>query len=124
MTCMSSTRNLKYFLKYQYVQLEAVGIDWPLKRARFSCSRSFLRGTALERLWTESKIQNSKYVVSHLSDILRYSLLWRFGGTYVDTDVIFIRGLPDTDQVPNLIGKERQGKPHVGMYSNIQSSLD
>lgn len=80
---------------------------------RYLHVRSFLRGTALERLWTESKIQNSKYVVSHLSDILRYSLLWRFGGTYVDTDVIFIRGLPDTDQVPNLIGKERQGKPHV-----------
>ena len=76
--------------------------------------RSFLTGTPLERLWTEDKIQSSKYVVSHLSDILRYSLLWRFGGTYVDTDVIFIKSLPQTRQVPNLIGKEREGKPHLG----------
>lgn len=34
------------------------------------------------------------YLASHLSDYLRFYLLFRFGGTYVDTDTIFLQGIP------------------------------
>ena len=85
---------------------------------RYINVKAFLRGTLLQSLWTDSKIQSSQFVVSHLSDILRYALLWRFGGTYVDTDVIFIKPLPDPSSMPNLIGRENKDKPHLGNSSD------
>lgn len=42
-------------------------------------------------------MQASKFVVSHTSDVLRYLMLWRYGGTYLDTDVIVRKKL---DSVP------------------------
>jgi len=80
---------------------------------RYLNVRAFLRGTPLEKLWRKKAIQTSKFAVSHLSDVLRYAILWRFGGTYVDTDVIFIKPLPSPASKPNLIGRERDDKPHL-----------
>ena len=67
---------------------------------------AFLRDSPLESLWTVGKIQSSKYRVSHLSDVLRFLLLSRFGGNYLDSDQIVLRPFPSEDDVPNLIGKE------------------
>lgn len=40
--------------------------------------------------WISSgdKLNNSKYVVSHTSDVLRYLLLYKYSGLYLDMDVI------------------------------------
>ena len=76
--------------------------------------KSFLEGTPLNTLWKESRLQTSDFVVSHLSDVLRYALLFRFGGTYVDTDVIFLKPLPDEHSIPNFVGKENENLPHLG----------
>ncbi len=45
-----------------------------------------------------------RYLVSHASDVLRFLLLWRYGGTYLDMDQIFVKALPTT--VRNFVGKE------------------
>lgn len=37
------------------------------------------------------------YGYSHITDFLRFYLLYAFGGTYVDTDAIFLRALPPGD---------------------------
>ena len=64
---------------------------------------SFLKDSPLEDLWSKGKIQGSKYLVSHLSDVLRFLILWRFGGTYLDLDQIIVKSFPD---VPNFLGRE------------------
>jgi hypothetical protein len=64
---------------------------------------SFVSDSALGTLWAEGKIQKSSFLVSHLSDVLRFLLLNRFGGTYLDMDQIVLRKLPET---PNYLGRE------------------
>ncbi|XP_055916527.1 lactosylceramide 4-alpha-galactosyltransferase [Eupeodes corollae] len=47
---------------------------------------------------------SSKYVLSHISDFLRYLTLWRWGGTYLDLDVIVKKSL---ENIPsNYAGAE------------------
>ena len=36
---------------------------------------------------------------SHLSDLVRFSLLYLYGGTYLDTDVITLKPLPSVRSV-------------------------
>lgn len=64
---------------------------------------SFISSSPLKPLWTLRRIQKSKYLISHLSDVLRFLILHRYGGTYLDMDQLVMRPLPD---VPNFIGKE------------------
>lgn len=40
------------------------------------------------------RAQDYPYLASHLSDYLRFYLLFKYGGTYVDTDTIFVQQLP------------------------------
>lgn len=50
--------------------------------------KNFSKNTPLEQ-WVETdKLSNSKYVVSHTSDILRYLVLYKYPGLYLDMDVI------------------------------------
>ena len=46
------------------------------------------------RLFNTQDTDTFKLVSSHLSDLLRFSLLYRYGGTWLDTDVICIKPLP------------------------------
>ena len=84
---------------------------------------SFLDGTPLHMLWRESRIQKSDFLVSHLSDVLRYAAIYRFGGTYADTDVIFLKPLPDEQLVPNFISKENPNLPHLGNTNFVEKSF-
>ena len=43
--------------------------------------------------WNSSWLRG-RYRVYHLSDVLRFALLHRFGGTYLDSDCITQRRLP------------------------------
>jgi lactosylceramide 4-alpha-galactosyltransferase len=72
---------------------------------------SFVEGTPLERLWKNDVILSSRHLVSHLSDVLRFLILRRFGGTYLDSDVIVLKPLPD---FPNFVGRESWTHPFVG----------
>ncbi|XP_049269259.1 lactosylceramide 4-alpha-galactosyltransferase-like [Rhipicephalus sanguineus] len=38
-------------------------------------------------------LHRSPHAVSHLSDFLRYSVLWKRGGVYLDTDVLVLKSL-------------------------------
>ncbi|KNC33417.1 hypothetical protein FF38_09861 [Lucilia cuprina] len=46
----------------------------------------------------------SSYVLSHISDFLRYLTLWRWGGTYLDMDIVMLRSMEDLP--PNYTGAE------------------
>ncbi|XP_040580796.1 lactosylceramide 4-alpha-galactosyltransferase [Lepeophtheirus salmonis] len=52
------------------------------------------KGTVIENLWLENKIQNSAHYNSHMSDILRSWFVYNYGGTYLDTDIIVLKELP------------------------------
>ncbi|KAH7965750.1 hypothetical protein HPB49_010361 [Dermacentor silvarum] len=53
-----------------------------------------LAGTPLEPLHAiGGALNESPYKVEHLSDFLRYVVLWKHGGVYLDTDVIVMKSL-------------------------------
>lgn len=51
----------------------------------------FSRNTPLETFIHTDKLDKSKFQVSHTSDVLRILTLWKYGGTYLDLDVIVLR---------------------------------
>ena len=74
---------------------------------------SFIQGTSLESLWQNDVIISSRHLVSHLSDVLRFLILSRFGGTYLDSDVIVLKPLPN---FYNFVGRESWTHPFVGEW--------
>ena len=48
----------------------------------------YLKGTPLETWDYMGKVRSSNWPVSHASDILRFITLWKYGGTYVDMDIV------------------------------------
>lgn len=50
------------------------------------------------------KFSVPSYVLSHISDFLRYLTLWRWGGTYLDMDIVMLRSMEELP--PNYTGAE------------------
>ena len=57
--------------------------------------------------WIGKELKKSKYRVNNISNVLRVALLWRFGGTYLDTDMMVLRPFPKVWDIPNIIIAER-----------------
>ena len=57
--------------------------------------------------WIGKELKKSKYRVNNISNVLRVALLWRFGGTYLDTDMMVLRPFPEVSDIPNIIIAER-----------------
>lgn len=45
----------------------------------------------IQDLYQKKKLETSSYPIEHTSDAFRFTLLWKFGGTYCDLDVVTIR---------------------------------
>lgn len=54
---------------------------------------SYIKDTPVEELYTSGRIERSNFALSHASDVLRYLTLWKYGGTYLDLDIIVIKSL-------------------------------
>ncbi|XP_065085832.1 lactosylceramide 4-alpha-galactosyltransferase-like [Ochlerotatus camptorhynchus] len=64
-------------------------------------------GTPLENFFEKNSLKNSSYIVEHTSDILRLLTLYKYGGTYLDTDVVVMKSL---NELPlNYLGSEGDG---------------
>jgi lactosylceramide 4-alpha-galactosyltransferase len=48
----------------------------------------FSKGTVLEDLIANNTILRSKYPVEHMADVIRVLILNKYGGTYLDLDVL------------------------------------
>lgn len=48
----------------------------------------FAKDSPLESFIKSGRLQSSKFIVSHTSDALRLLVLWKYGGHYLDSDVI------------------------------------
>ena len=89
--------------KIQDRNFEVIQKDYKNLFAKYVHVPSIIQDSPLEQLWKKNDIQNSKYYISHLSDVLRFLLLHQFGGTYLDLDALIVNPLPD---IPNFIGRE------------------
>lgn len=58
----------------------------------------FAKNSPLETFIESGKLQSAKFVVSHTSDVLRLLVLWKYGGHYLDSDVIVKKNL---DSLPS-----------------------
>jgi len=47
--------------------------------------------TPMQDFVISNKIFTSNWPVSHASDLLRFLTLWKFGGTYLDLDIVLMR---------------------------------
>ncbi|KAL1443972.1 hypothetical protein MTO96_030130 [Rhipicephalus appendiculatus] len=55
-----------------------------------------LAGTPLSRFYEKGgALHRSRYFVEHLSDLLRYAVIWKRGGIYLDSDIIVLKSLKD-----------------------------
>lgn len=53
----------------------------------------YAKNTPLEDFFATKRYAKSKFMRTHLSDILRMLTLWKFGGTYLDTDMICLKNI-------------------------------
>ena len=53
-----------------------------------------VKNTSLSKLWESGAITRSGYYHTNISDVLRILLLLKFGGVYLDSDVISIHQIP------------------------------
>lgn len=113
---LNPERNVILFYAHQE-RLKALKIS-PVLDAMFSYSNVFLFyanltkisvGSPMEEVMRTNGLRKSKFPVEHLSDAARLLLLWKYGGTYLDSDVIVRRNF---DTVPsNFVCMEIKGIP-------------
>lgn len=72
-------------------------LSYPNVKFNYFDLDEFSAGTPLEGFVKSRKLHESLFTHSHTSDALRYLILWKFGGTYLDTDMITRKKL---DSVP------------------------
>ncbi|XP_045604060.1 lactosylceramide 4-alpha-galactosyltransferase isoform X2 [Procambarus clarkii] len=79
---------------------------------RFSNLRIFhlnltqaFHGSRLEGWYTRRKWEDSQWPLSHLTDGIRWLLLWKYGGVYLDLDALVLRSLA---HLPNCAARESE----------------
>ncbi|XP_044272299.1 lactosylceramide 4-alpha-galactosyltransferase-like [Tribolium madens] len=104
-----SDRFLQNLLTYPNVRIHHVDYE------------RYTKDTPVEDLYKRGEIELSGYAQSHASDVLRYITLWKFGGIYLDLDVIVtkpLEGLP-----PNYAGSESDRNVAAGVLSFTPEGL-
>ncbi|XP_049820392.1 lactosylceramide 4-alpha-galactosyltransferase-like [Aethina tumida] len=74
-----SDRVINVLLSYKNIHIVHINI-WRL-----------IKGSPVENLFLSGKLEKSKYPITHASDIIRFLTMWKFGGIYLDLDMIFLK---------------------------------
>lgn len=74
--------------------------------------KRYLKGTPLNNIPEDERLDGSSYPVTHASDILRFITLWKYGGIYLDLDIITIKSLESLS--PNFVVLETFGYSAAG----------
>ncbi|XP_076248960.1 lactosylceramide 4-alpha-galactosyltransferase-like [Calliopsis andreniformis] len=72
-------------------------------RIRHIYAESYVKKTPLEWWYKSGVLKRSEWPRSHMSDILRYLTLWKYGGIYLDLDVVVTASL---ERLKNFAGAE------------------
>uniref|UniRef100_A0A8D8LHY0 Lactosylceramide 4-alpha-galactosyltransferase n=1 Tax=Cacopsylla melanoneura TaxID=428564 RepID=A0A8D8LHY0_9HEMI len=78
---------------YEYRNVQIVQVDLV----------HLFQNTPLYRFYIEDNILTSLWPLSHMSDLLRYVTLYKYGGTYLDLDFVVIKSL---EHLHNYAGAE------------------
>lgn len=78
---LQMTPELEAVLSYENVLINYLDIE------------EFAKGSPMNDFIESKKLSTSKYKVEHTSDVLRLLILWKYGGTYLDTDMIVKQNL-------------------------------
>jgi lactosylceramide 4-alpha-galactosyltransferase len=54
-------------------------------------TKKYFSKTPLEKCDVKKAIMTSLWPLEHSSDVLRFVTLWKYGGTYLDTDFVTLR---------------------------------
>lgn len=92
--------------------LEAL-LGYPNVRIQHLNYEKYTKGTPLEHLYQDGAIEASIYAQSHASDVLRYLTLWKYGGIYLDLDVIVTKSFNSLPQ--NFAGSESEANVAAGV---------
>lgn len=76
---------------------------------------TYAEGTPLELWLRHGSLFDSSYLNSHVSDFLRYLTLYKFGGTYMDLDVVVQMNLDGI--TPNYAGAESDNFVAAGVIN-------
>ncbi|RZC35541.1 lactosylceramide 4-alpha-galactosyltransferase, partial [Asbolus verrucosus] len=104
-----SDRFLQALLTYRNVKIRHLDFE------------TYVENSPVERLFKEGKIERSEYAISHVSDVLRYLTLWKYGGIYLDLDLVVIKSL---EKLPfNYAGAESTSFVAAGVVSFTQKGM-
>jgi lactosylceramide 4-alpha-galactosyltransferase len=67
--------------------------------------KDYFRDSLLEKWYNSGALKESLYQKEHTSDVFRYFTLWKYGGTYLDLDIVLIKSLKG---LRNFVGAESQ----------------
>ncbi|XP_022814765.1 lactosylceramide 4-alpha-galactosyltransferase-like [Spodoptera litura] len=67
----------------------------------------YAKNTPLDGLVASNEFKESKWRIEHTSDVLRYLTLYKWGGVYLDTDIMVVKSL--TPLGHNWVAKEDNG---------------
>lgn len=98
-----SEQILKELLKYDNIRIRRVDLN------------RYTKDTPLEYWYQTRELQKSKYPNSHASDVLRYLSLWKYGGTYLDLDVVVMKNLEELG--PNYAAAESHQDVAAGVLN-------
>lgn len=94
---------LQQLMSYKNIRLKYINFE------------RYIEGSPVEVLYKNFMIESSSFAVSHASDVLRYLTLWRYGGIYLDLDVVLLRSFEDVE--PNFAGSESKTSVAAGVLS-------
>ncbi|KAF3426284.1 hypothetical protein E2986_07236 [Frieseomelitta varia] len=72
-------------------------------RIRHIKPEEYVKNTPLDLWYRSGVLKKSRWPRSHMSDILRYLTLWKYGGIYLDLDVVVITSF---EHLTNFAGAE------------------
>ncbi|XP_011701725.1 PREDICTED: uncharacterized protein LOC105458251 [Wasmannia auropunctata] len=94
--------------------------NYPNVRIRHIDPQRYVKETPLEAWYTSGVLKKSHWPVSHMSDMLRYLTLWKYGGIYLDLDVVVTSSLED---LTNFAGAEDWDDVAAGVMGFDMSKL-
>lgn len=106
--------NVSMFSSHKYKVLQELIKYKNIKIRRVDLKR-YTQNTPLQSWFHTGQLNRSTYVNSHTSDVLRYLSLWRYGGTYMDLDVVLMKNLEKLK--PNYAGAESQLSVAAGIIN-------
>ncbi|XP_014240936.1 lactosylceramide 4-alpha-galactosyltransferase-like [Cimex lectularius] len=75
---------------------------------------TYFDNTPLKKFYRKKTLKSSLWPQSHASDILRYATLWKFGGIYLDLDVVLLKPF---NNLINFAGAENDYDIAAGVLS-------